>query len=187
MSDYATLFQIDQPHWDEITPKLTLVTLGKDEFLLQAGNVCQHLGVIVTGTLRTFYVDTTGKDISFLFHWTGQFFTNYESVLTSRPSTLAIQALEPTQVMLIHKTDLFALYETSMYWQRVGRHLADQIFLTARKRIDDLLFLTPEERYLALLTQQPALFQKIPQKYIATYLGITPQSLSRIRQRIVPH
>jgi CRP-like cAMP-binding protein len=187
MHDYAALLQIDQAHWDELAPKLTSVTLAKNEFLLPVGAVCQHLGLVVEGTLRTFYVDSAGRDVSFLFHWTGQFFTNYESVLTSQPSTLAIQALEPTRVMIIHRNDLFALYETSMYWQRFGRHLADQIFLTARKRIDDLLFLSPEERYLALLTQHPTVFQKIPQKYIATYLGVTPQSLSRIRKRIVPH
>ncbi len=187
MHDYATLLQLDSLHWDELAPKLTSVTLAKHDFLLQPGAICHHLGFVVNGTLRTFYVDSAGNDVSFLFHWTGQLFTNYESVLTRQPSTLAIQALEPTTVQLIHRDDLFALYETSMYWQRFGRIMADQIFLTARQRINDLLFLSPEERYLALLSQQPTVFQKIPQKYIATYLGITPQSLSRIRKRIVPH
>ena len=187
MHNYATLLQPDPLHWEQLAPKLTSVTLAKQEFLLQPGAVCQHLGFVVAGTLRTFYVNSAGRDISFLFHWTGQLFTNYESVLTRQPSTLAIQALEPTTVQLIHRDDLFALYETSMYWQRFGRIMADQIFLTARQRIDDLLVLNPEERYLALLSQHPTVFQKIPQKYIATYLGITPQSLSRIRKRIVPH
>ena len=70
------------------------------------------------------------------------------------------------------------------YWQEFGRQMAEHIYLSAKKRVEDLLFLTAENRYLQLLKQHPEIFQHVPQKYIASYLGIQPQSLSRMRKRI---
>ncbi len=187
MEDYAPLLQMEEPYRSQFASKLQTRFLAKDDYFLQVGEVAHYAGIVTTGILRTFHIDAKGHDTSFLFHWNGQPFTNYASMLTGEPSNLAVQALEDTEIQVMHKQELFALYETSMYWQRFGRQMAEASFIVAKKRIDDLLFYTPEERYLALLQENPDIFQKIQQKYIATYLGITPQSLSRIRKRIYPH
>lgn len=110
--------------------------------------------------------------------------TNYESVLTETPSQMIIEATEASEITLLHKNDVFKLYQSSAKWQEAGRLISDQIFLKAKQRIDTLLFLSPEERYIDLLNNQPEILQQIPQKHIATYLGIQPQSLSRIRKRM---
>jgi CRP-like cAMP-binding protein len=97
---------------------------------------------------------------------------------------LNIQALENSTVFLLSKNDLESLYLKDKYWQNFGKRMTERIYLSAKKRVEDLLYYSPEKRYLNLLTDNPLIFQKIPQKFIASYLGITPQSLSRIRKRI---
>jgi CRP-like cAMP-binding protein len=96
-----------------------------------------------------------------------------------------IQAIEDCEILLLQKDDLQKLYKKEAYWQQFGRVMSEKIYLDAKKRIDDLLCYSPENRYLNLLKKEPILVQKIAQKHIASYLGVTEQSLSRIRSRIV--
>lgn len=159
-------------------------TLGKGETLLAIDDVCDYVGRVEEGVMRMFYLDATGRDISFSFFLEQDIFTNYEGLLTGQASKMEIQALTEVQLILIRKKALFALYESSFYWQKIGRLMSDAIFLHAKERIDFLLFLTPEQRYLHMMQQQPQLAQLVPQKYIASYLGIQPQSLSRIKKRL---
>ncbi|EPH12453.1 hypothetical protein HMPREF9713_01295 [Myroides odoratimimus CCUG 12700] len=159
-------------------------TLTKGEEILQLGEVCDYVGIVRKGCLRMYYIDAEGDDVSFAFYLSNHIFTNYEGVLTNAPSQLTIVATEETDVELIRKSDLFAYYETSIEAQLLGRRMAELIFLEAKKRIDFLLFLNPEQRYLQLIESTPEVFKCIPQKYIASYIGVKPQSLSRIRKRL---
>ena len=159
-------------------------TLAKGETLLAIGDVCDYVGRVEEGIMRMFYVDEASRDISFSFYLPNDIFTNYEGLLTQQVSNMEIQAMTTVRVALIPKKELFALYESSMYWQRVGRLMSDAIFLHAKERIDFLLFLTPEQRYRYLMREQPQIIQLIPQKDIASFLGILPQSLSRIKKRL---
>jgi CRP-like cAMP-binding protein len=182
--DYSGYFRIDASHWSFFQSKLLTRKIKKDAFFISMGEICEHIGFIKNGTLRTFYIDNNGNDVSFIFHLENNFFTDYESFLTATPSKLFIQAVEDTEVLVIHKKDLLDLYAADVYWQIYGRNMAEGIYLSAKKRVEDLLFLTHEERYVRLIKDQPMIFNRIPQKQIASYLGIKPQSLSRIRKRL---
>ncbi|MCC9044213.1 Crp/Fnr family transcriptional regulator [Myroides sp. M-43] len=168
----------------DLEPKVLYRVMKKGEEILSLGEVCDYVGLVRTGSLRMYYIDAEGRDVSFSFYLSDDVFTNYEGLLTNTPSQLIIVAVEETEVELIRKVDLFEYYERSLEGQRLGRLMADQIFLEAKKRIDFLLFLTPEQRYLQLVNTSPKVFDYIPQKHIASYIGVKPQSLSRIRKRL---
>ncbi|MDR2221437.1 MAG: Crp/Fnr family transcriptional regulator [Flavobacteriaceae bacterium] len=159
--------------------------LKKGDVLLDLGEVCDYVGFLKEGSMRMYYINEEGQDISFFFYLSGDVFTNYEGVVSYTPSNMVLECLTPCQVTLIKRDDLLALYNSSMEWQKVGRLMSDAIFLNAKKRIDFLLFLNPEQRYLDLLHHHPQILNSIPQKYIATYIGVKPQSLSRIRKRLI--
>ncbi|WP_229660169.1 MULTISPECIES: Crp/Fnr family transcriptional regulator [Flavobacteriaceae] len=181
---YGDLFQVDLEHFDEFYGLLKERTLKKSEFFLKQGKKCKHLGFVKSGTLRSFYINESGEDQSFNIHSKNQFFTDYESILNNKTSKLNIQALRKTEMLLLHKNDLQKLYLKEAYWQEFGRKMAERIYLDAIKRIENLLYFSAEKRYINLLEESPEIFRNVPQKHIASYLGITPQSLSRIRRRL---
>lgn len=184
MTDYSFFFGMTPQRWKEFSSRLVSRSIPRNGFFLQKDEYCCYVGIVETGTLRTYYIDENGNEISFLFHLKNGLFTDYESVITGNPSRLYIRAIEASTVLLIHKSDLHALYSSEDYWQQFGRQMAECIYLSAKKRVEDLLFLTAENRYMQLLKQHPEIFQHVPQKYIASYLGIQPQSLSRMCKRI---
>lgn len=157
----------------------------RGEIVFQRDTVCNHLGYIVNGALRTYCVMESGDEISFLLQVNGDFFGDYESYLTGGRSGFIIEAMMDTEVLLFDKHDLDQLIDSDIFWLRFSRKIPDVCFLEAKRRIEDLLFFGPEERYFRLLNKMPEIVQKIPLKYISSYLGITPQSLSRIRKRII--
>jgi CRP-like cAMP-binding protein len=121
---------------------------------------------------------------------TGQFFfenswyTDYESWLTRQPAAVSVEALEPTELMVIAFRDLERLYETNSKFERVGRLMAENTIIRIRNRNLSLLNDTPEERYLQLLKERPKVIERVPQNIIASFLGIEPETLSRIRKKI---
>ncbi|KQC00826.1 Crp/Fnr family transcriptional regulator [Pedobacter sp. Hv1] len=181
---YGASFFVDEAHFEELFLLLKSVTLKKNNFFLKSGEKCKYLGFVESGTMRSYYINENGIEKNFDFYFDRNFFTDYESILCNTKSNLNIQALEETKILLLNKEDLQKLYLKEAYWQEFGRVMAERIFLNAKKRIEDLLYYSPERRYTNLLKEAPLVFEKIPQKLIASYLGITPQSLSRIRNRI---
>ena len=182
---YGELFLVDKDHFDEFYALLKQTELLKSAFFLQEGDHCNYLGFVKKGVLRSYYNHEGGEELSFMFHFDNQFFSDYESILCNTRSNMNIQALEDSEIMLLHKDDLQHLYTKEAYWQEFGRKMSEKIYLDAKKRIEDILYYAPEERYLRLLKESPLLFQHIPQKFISSYLGVTPQSLSRIRSRLM--
>jgi len=181
---YGKLFDVDEEHFEEFYSLLRHVNFAKSEYFLRKGETCNYLGFVTKGSMRSFYINESGKEISFMFHFENQFFTDYESILRNKKSNLNIQSQEKAEVLLLHKDDLQKLYSKEPYWQEFGRKMTEKIYLDAKKRIENLLYHSPEKRYINLLQENPSAFQHVPQKHIASYLGITPPSLSRIRKRI---
>ncbi|KIO77496.1 Crp/Fnr family transcriptional regulator [Pedobacter lusitanus] len=178
------MFLVDEEHFGELFSLLKSVKFKRSDFFLQEGEKCQYLGFVESGTMRSYYVNEDGVEKNFDFHFKHNFFTDYESILCDKKSNMNIQAVEEAEVLLLNKNELQKLYHKEAYWQQFGRRMTEKIYLGAKKRIEDLLYYSPEKRYLNLLKENPLVFEKIPQKFIASYLGITPQSLSRIRNRI---
>jgi CRP/FNR family transcriptional regulator, anaerobic regulatory protein len=156
----------------------------KKEFLLQEGRVCNKIFFVNSGCARLFYnVDGVENTVQFFFP--NSWYTDFSSFLTGQAALENLQALEPCEVVIIKKEDLYKLYNQYPVFDRIGRVLAENAFLSLTKLNRMLTNEEPEERYVNLMTQRPELFEKIPQHYIASYLGIKPESLSRIRKRIL--
>lgn len=155
----------------------------KKDFLLQDGKICNFLGFIASGTIRHFHIkDGVEKtcDISFENSWV----TDFHSFINATSCIMNLQAMENTTVYLIRKDSLLKLYSECSKYETFGRLMAEQVAQRATEIAMSLSSEKPEERFRNLLRKQPDLFQKVPQKYIANFLGISPESLSRIQKRI---
>jgi CRP/FNR family transcriptional regulator, anaerobic regulatory protein len=155
----------------------------KKDFLLQEGQVCDKISFINSGCMRAFYnVEAVENTVQFFF--ADSWYTDYASFILGSPAVENMKALEPSEVVQFKKTDLYKLYDQYPVFDRVGRVMAENAFISISKLNQMLTNEEPEQRYLNLLKQRPELVEKIPQHYIASYLGIQPESLSRIRKRI---
>jgi CRP-like cAMP-binding protein len=158
-------------------------TLKKKEFLLQDDSVCNFIAFISEGSIRHFHVkngDEKTCDISFEKMWV----TDFQSFTHNNISIMNLQAMEDTTVFLIRKPNLYKLYQECPIYEKFGRLMAENVAQRATEIAMSLSSEKPEERFQNLLKKQPDLFQRIPQKYIANFLGISPESLSRIQKRI---
>ena len=159
-------------------------TIDKKNFLLTDGKVCNFIAFISEGAIRHFHVKGgTEKtcDISFENSWV----TDFKSFTYNTACIMNLQALENTTVFLIKKTNLMKLYEECSKYETFGRLMAEQVAQRATEIAMSLSSDKPEERYLNLLKKHSDIFQRVQQKYIANFLGVSPESLSRIRNRTV--
>ncbi|MCU0352397.1 MAG: Crp/Fnr family transcriptional regulator [Cytophagales bacterium] len=168
---------------DHICAKLIVKQLRRKELFYSEGQVCRSVAFVNSGCLRYFYVKE-GEERTGQFFFENAWYTDYESFLTGQPSKQNIQALEPTELLLLSKKDLYELYDAIPAFERFGRIMAENAYLGSRKNNMALLTLNPEERYLNLIAERPKVIERIPLKYIASYLGVKPESLSRIRKRL---
>ncbi len=169
--------------WQFFSSKLQKVKLKKNSLLLKIGEVEDHLCFMRKGVVR-FYVPREDHDLTFGFLFENEFVTAYDSFLMRTPSEYQIETLSETILWKITHRDLEKVYEKTDCGNIIGRKMAENMFLIKSKRELSLLSKTAEERYLDLFTDRPKLLQQIPLKYIASYIGVTPQALSRIRSRI---
>lgn len=157
--------------------------LPKGRLLLEAGEVCSHVAFINKGHFRSFSI-VQDEEITYNFFFDGNFITDYPGFISRQPSTETHQALEDAELLMLEYNDMQRGYNNSHMWERFGRLIAEFIIVGIAQRNRSLLFMSPEERYLDLMKTRPKVIANIPQQYIATYLGIQPESLSRIRKRL---
>lgn len=169
---------------DAFVEILEVKQFKKKDFLLKEGQVCNKVSFINSGCMRLFY-NVEGVENTVQFFFADSWYTDYASFLTGRSTIENMQALQPCEVVQFKKDDLYKLYNLFPIFDRVGRVMAENAFLSLSQLNKMLTNEDPELRYLNLLKQRPELVQQIPQHYIASYLGIKPESLSRIRKRIL--
>lgn len=158
------------------------IVIERKDFLLSAGKVCNFIAFISKGGVRHFHVKEGIEktcDFSFENYWV----TDFQSFTYNTASIMNLQAIEDTSAFTITRKNLYALYEQCGKYETFGRLMAEQVAQRATDIAMSLSSDKPEERYLKLIDKQPDLFQRVPQKYIANFLGISPESLSRIRKR----
>jgi CRP-like cAMP-binding protein len=163
--------------------KLKPMRLKKYTFYLKPGQVCNSMVIVHQGALRYFIRNEKG-DQTLGFAFEGEWLGDYESFLLKTPTFCHIEALEDTELFMLSYTDMQELYDKSQRFERFGRLIAERLFIETAKSKSKLLTQTAEDRYLELLTNQPQIFERLPLAIIASYLGIQPQSLSRIRARL---
>ena len=163
----------------------TIRHLQKGEFFISEGKSCKEVAFIKSGILRSFFTPESGEEITYCITFPNTLMTAYSSFITSLPTLENIQAVAPCELLIIQKTAIDQLSETSLNWVRFFKIIAEQQYIELEKR----LFLFQKEkakkRYMDLLENQPAYVQQIPLQYLASYLGITPRHLSRLRKEIV--
>jgi CRP-like cAMP-binding protein len=155
----------------------------KGDFFLADGQICKQVGFVTKGLLR-YYINHDGEDKTYDFAQENSFVCNYESFLPRTPSTKIIQALEDCKILQISYTDLQIFYQSIRGAERFGRLVIEQVFLQTLQDLSSFYTDSPELRYEKFLTKHPELQQRISQYHIASFVGVKPQSLSRIRKRI---
>lgn len=173
---------LNDREWNAFEKCLSKEEVKKKEFLLKEGQVGDFIAFVAEGSLR-FYVLREGEEKVIAFFFAGSFVSNYRSFLTNLPSEYYIEVLQDTLIYRIRKNELVNLYDQFPKIERLGRLIAENLYLMVAKRLDSFLFKSPKERYEELLAQNSRLPEEVPQYMIASYLGVKPETLSRIRAR----
>jgi len=184
LNTYLSAFQLPEKSLSDFYEALELNRWNKRSYLLEAGKTARHIYFLATGLARFFFVNEEGQEITSDFYFAPGFITSFTSFVNQTPSKFTIQALMPVEALAINRNDLLDLYEKHPKLERMGRILTEQAYSEAEKHLLRLLNDAPKDRYLWLLEEYPQYVQHIPLQYLASYLGITPESLSRIRKRI---
>lgn len=168
--------------WKKFSHLFKYLELPAKTTLLQEGQVAKTTYFIEKGCLRT-WLNNNGKDITTQFFFEEDSVSSMESFLTNQPSLFSIQSIEYCILKTISKKDfLFILENSSIIKQELNDHILNRLLHCQQSSLSHLKY-NPEQRYHELLKQHPEIFQRVPQHYIASYLGITSVSLSRIRNR----
>jgi len=155
-------------------------TLKRNDFLITKGQVESNLFFVIRGSMRIYYPHRD-DEICVGFAHEGNLICSYPSFIRNQPSEYFIQALAKTDVMAIRRQDFYGLFDAHPRIERAWRMLEEEALLGKIEREVEMLTFTPEERYHRLLERSSHIFQTIPRKYIASYLRMTPETLSRIR------
>lgn len=162
----------------------SLKSFKKGENFIKSNQVNTKIAFIIKGGFRFFY-DKNDAEITCLLSFENGLIGSFESNILKLPCTQTIQAIEDSELFIIDYRDLEKLYDKSTKFERVGRLILEYYIAFLQQRITSYLLETPEERYVQLITETPDILQRVPLQYIASYIGVTPVSLSRIRKRIL--
>ena len=164
---------------------MKLQTIPKKKIFHKIGEIENYISFIEEGIVRLFIpTEDRDKEITFGFCFNYEFVSAYDSFLTRLPSTYQLQTLTNTKMWSITYDDLQEVYRKTAMGNLIGRLTSERLFLIKSSREQSLLFESARTRYLNLFKDRPKLIKQIPLKYIASYIGITPQALSRIRRDI---
>ena len=161
------------------TPKI----LRKNEYMVRQNDKTNHIGFVTSGTFRLTRIDTNGNEWIVGYSFENDFVCDYPSLINRTSATVSIQATTDCEVYLLPLSKLNQFWETDMETQRLGRRIAETMFAEIYQRLLGFYCDTPEQRYQALMKRCPDLQERISLKEIALFLGVTPETLSRIRKK----
>ena len=161
--------------------KATVLELPANTNLLLSGKQCTKIWYLFDGVVRM-YNKSHRRELTLHLFTNSRFITDFISVKTKEPTKYNIQTVIPSTIIEFEASDLFSFLDTSLNFERVGRKIFETLLLEETARLQDVLFLDATERYKKLWQSKPEYFMQIPQKYIASYLKISPETLSRIKK-----
>jgi len=173
---------LSEKNMDELVDKFKLRKVKKGDLLLVQGQVCNKIFFVKKGCLRLYYI-ANDIEITVWFSFENNSAIELSSFLSGAPSEYFIEAIEEGEILSLYKSELTRLYEKNIEMQKVMRVFWEDVILNLIKRFTALQKDSAEKRYTDLMSQ-PVYLQRIPQKYLASYIGVTPTSLSRIRKNI---
>ncbi|MGN6397117.1 MAG: Crp/Fnr family transcriptional regulator [Mucilaginibacter sp.] len=163
--------------------KIVPVTLKKKEFLLEAGKHCHGNYFVVKGCTRLYFINSKLNEQILHFGIENWWITDQDSLMTGRPANCYIQAIEPSELLLLPEKDCAFLFEQVPHLESYFRIMIQKAYVAAQRRIGFIFNQTEEERYHNFISHFPAFVQRVPQYMLASYLGFTPQFLSRMRAK----
>jgi CRP-like cAMP-binding protein len=181
---FHNLTTIEDEKLELLSPYFKEKKIKKNEFLLREGEVCKFNYFVISGCLRLFSVNNEGFENTRYIAFEGKFGTSFTSLITGQPSIEYIQSLEKSTVLCINKEDFYYLVEHEPAVNKIYRNILESAYITTQRRIYDFQGTDSLERLRWLIKQQPNIFNKISHKIIASYLGITPYTLSRLKTQL---
>ncbi len=177
---------INDKEWLQLYKHCKAITISKGKNFIKESEKEKRAGFVIEGSLRQYYTRDNGEEITTYFYFENNLVSSYMSCITNTPSQITIEALEQTKLIVFPYSILSGLFDKEKSWERFGRKLSEYLAIGLEERMVSLLMDKPEERYIKLLNSynKKKILERVPQHYIANYLGITPISLSRIRNRI---
>lgn len=182
---YLQIFEgIDAADLQKVAAATRQTTLEPGEIYIREGESSSRLAYIREGLMRSFHVNENGMEITVLLRWENQILASYDTILLHQPSRFTYHALERTTLFEVDYGLIEQQLGNQPAFEKARYHFVLDMLAQSLERIESFLLKSPEERYLQLIHDKPDLLQRVPDKHVATLLGITPVSLSRIRKRI---
>ncbi|MBP2833748.1 Crp/Fnr family transcriptional regulator [Aquimarina sp. U1-2] len=180
---FDQIFMLSDEEWFQMQQCFELFKFKKGDILLDTNAICNFIGFVDIGIIRFFEIKDGNEKVT-AFWFPDDFLSNYRSFLSGTKSTHYIEALSDGSYWRLSKEDLWRLFDDYPKIDRLGRKMAEYLYLIVAERLDNLLKQSPEERYKSLINNNSRLLQQVPQYMIASYLGVSAETLSRIRKRI---
>lgn len=182
---FLNLVKITPDEWEVFESGLHIRTFKKGDTLLQGGQTCKFVAFINTGSVRAYEI-IDGIESNRTFFSEGFFATEYKSFISQEPSEEYLEVLEDSELIWITYPLLQSMFDRFKSFERLGRLISEMLYIKMRNKIKVVRVNTPEERYRTMIQDNPEFLNKIQHYHLASYLGIAPQSLSRIRKRLKP-
>ena len=185
-----SMIEIDNNDWEQVEVLFTKQIFSKDEVIFHAGEVCQKLFYVSDGALRAYSVTTEGKELTWMLNYQKEgyqldpFSGDYVSYLTQEESHFFIEVLDDSTVYIADFKALDKLYESDIKWMTLAKGISDRQVVTIAQRAQMMKYLTAKEKYELMKKIAPVYESLLPDYQYATVLGITPQSLSRIKREM---
>jgi CRP-like cAMP-binding protein len=177
-------FSVTINDWNTFSPFFYSRTLSQHEHWIKAGDVCMELCYILEGLIRVYYIDESGNEVNQHFYQAGEVIAPINAIISKEPCQYFIQALEPTRLMLADYNELYAQGYNNPEWLRLEVKMLQRVFVKSARHEARLLLGNADQRYLWFKKAYPELLERLAQYHIASFLGITPVSLSRLRKKL---
>lgn len=172
-----------EEEWQRFKQHFVARTLNKGDYFTRAGETPEYFGFINAGLVRFFYQTPQGQEFNKSFAYENHFVGAYSAFLTNTTARFSVQALEDSNLLVANMRHMVALFDKHSCWEKFGRILAEQLYIKKEQREAEFLLDDAETRYHSFLQRYPGLEERLTQYHIASYVGITPVALSRIRNK----
>lgn len=180
---FSTFVKPTEEEWADMEQCFRVKKVAKNSFLLEEGTICKEMNFLNRGLYRSYNLKD-GKEITTNFFFEGSLIADYSSFVTQKPSYEYFQAVEDCELISFTYNDMQHYYEKYPMMQKFGRLIAEKVITNIYQRQQDFLLFTPKERYLNLIQRRPKVVLNLAQIHVASYLGITPEYLSRLRREL---